>query len=140
MFLIGALIANYFALSAYYRSFDELALSQRWVYGIMCVALGGLTMLVTLFAYQLKRVPNVLMAPLNFVGELGKAISHPFRLYGNIFGGFVILIVLSQLIMYVGFPPILWFLYGFFGIFVGIVQAFVFAMLALAYTAVAIGD
>ena len=77
------------------------------------------------------------MAPLNVVGELGKSISLPFRLYGNVFGGAVIITVLSHLIMHVGLPPLL---NVFFGIFVGTIQAFVFAMLALTYTAVAIAQ
>jgi len=93
--------------------------------------------LVTAVALRKRRVPNVAMAPLNIVGEMGKAISHPFRLFGNIFGGFVILAVVSSLIFYIGLPP---FLSLFFDVFVGLVQAFVFAMLAVAYAAVQLQD
>jgi len=82
-------------------------------------------------------IPNLLMAPLNIVGEVGKAISLPFRLFGNIFGGAIIIVVISGLIMNVGLPPFLMF---FFGLFVGTIQAFVFSMLALTYVAVAIAE
>jgi len=82
-------------------------------------------------------IPNVLMFPLNFVGEVGKAISLPFRLFGNIFGGAIIIVVISGLLYNVGLPPFLMF---FFGLFVGTIQAFVFSMLALTYTAVAIAE
>ena len=76
------------------------------------------------------------MLPLNIVGEIGKAISLPFRLFGNIFGGAVIIIVISSLCMHIGLPPAL---NIFFGVFVGAIQAFVFTMLSLTYIAVAIG-
>lgn len=86
-------------------------------------------------------VPNVAMFPLNVVGEIGKAVSLPFRLFGNIFGGAVIILVATALPQtLLGLPPVVTpFLNGFFGVFVGTIQAFVFTMLALTYIAVAIG-
>ncbi len=77
--------------------------------------------------------PFIVMLPLNIIGEIGKVISHSFRLFGNIKGGAIIMIVISYLISNV-FLPIG--LFGFFGIFVGTIQAFVFSMLALVYIAV----
>jgi F-type H+-transporting ATPase subunit a len=79
-------------------------------------------------------LPNVFLAPLNVIGECGKAISMSFRLFGNIFGGGVIIVVVSSLVSFVGLPP---FLHLFLGLFVGTVQAMVFSILALTYTAVA---
>lgn len=73
---------------------------------------------------------GVIMAPLNIVGKAAEIISISFRLFGNIFGGAVIISVVSGLIYHFILPP---FLYGFFGVFVGTVQAFVFTMLALTY-------
>jgi len=126
--LLGALVADYLVVSSFIAS-------PGWGSGIGAGVLVSLTVLLGAFGYQLGRVPNVFMAPLNIVGEVGKTISHPFRLYGNVFGGFVITVVLSNLIMYVGLPP---FLNLFFNLFIGVVHAFVFAMLALAYIAVQI--
>lgn len=81
--------------------------------------------------------PIVFLAPLNVIGEMAKGISLAFRIFGNILGGAIIIIVVSSLIRHIALPPLL---NGFFGIFVGTIQAFVFAMLSLTYTAVAIGD
>ncbi len=74
------------------------------------------------------------MLPMNIVGEVAKVGSHSIRLFGNIMGGSVLILVLLALSkqfigVYLIFQP-------FFGIFVGLVQAFVFAMLALAYISV----
>ena len=74
--------------------------------------------------------PFFLMAPLNVIGELAKIISISFRLFGNIMGGSIIIVVVSHLVYSLILPP---FLYAFFGIFVGTVQAFVFTMLTLVY-------
>jgi F-type H+-transporting ATPase subunit a len=81
--------------------------------------------------------PFFIMAPLNIIGELAKVISISFRLFGNIMGGSIIIIVVSHLIYNLLLPP---FLYAFFGIFVGTVQAFVFTMLSLVYIALQIKE
>ncbi len=75
---------------------------------------------------------GVAMFPLNVVGKIAEVVSISFRLFGNIFGGVVIITVVSGLLYHVIFPVGL---YGFFGVFVGTVQAFVFTMLALTYIA-----
>jgi F-type H+-transporting ATPase subunit a len=79
--------------------------------------------------------PIFFMMPLNVVGELAKVISISFRLFGNIMGGSIIIIVVSYLVYGLLLPP---FLYAFFGLFVGTVQAFVFTMLTLVYISVQI--
>ncbi len=77
--------------------------------------------------------PVFFMMPLNVIGELAKVISISFRLYGNIMGGSIIILVVSHLVYGLLIPP---FLYAFFGLFVGTVQAFVFTMLTLVYISV----
>jgi len=74
--------------------------------------------------------PIFFMAPLNVIGELAKVISISFRLYGNIMGGAIIILVVSHLVYSLIIPP---FLVVFFGLFVGTIQAFVFTMLTLVY-------
>ena len=74
------------------------------------------------------------MAPLNVVGELAKVVSISFRLFGNILGGAIIISVVSHMIYSLVLPP---FLYVFFGMFVGTIQAFVFTMLTITYISVA---
>lgn len=75
---------------------------------------------------------------LNLVGEVGKTLSHSIRLYGNIMGGAILLMVLGQLTRQIPFFSS--FLNFWFGLFVGLVQAFVFAMLAMTYIAVKVTD
>ena len=77
--------------------------------------------------------PIFLMAPLNVIGELAKVISISFRLFGNIMGGSIIILVVSYLTYSILLPP---FLNFFFVIFIGAIQAFVFTMLTLVYISV----
>jgi len=77
--------------------------------------------------------PIFFMMPLNLIGELAKVVSISFRLFGNIMGGSIIVLVVSHLIYSVLLPP---FLNAFFVIFIGAIQAFVFTMLTIVYIAV----
>lgn len=77
--------------------------------------------------------PMFFMAPLNVIGELAKVVSISFRLYGNILGGAIIILVVSHLIYSLILPPLL---ILFFSLFIGTIQAFVFTMLTLVYISV----
>ena len=77
--------------------------------------------------------PIFFMMPLNLIGELAKIVSISFRLFGNIMGGSIIILVVSYLTYNILLPP---FLNAFFGFFVGAIQAFVFTMLTLVYISV----
>ncbi len=63
---------------------------------------------------------------LELVSELAKIISLSFRLFGNVFAGEVLLTIVFFLVPYFVPLPFL-----FLEIFVGLIQAFVFAMLTL---------
>ena len=67
---------------------------------------------------------------LNIIGAVANVVSHSFRLFGNIFGGGMIIVIVSTLLKYFLVPVGL---FAFFGIFAGLVQAFVFTMLAVTY-------
>lgn len=77
--------------------------------------------------------PIFFMAPLNIIGELAKVVSISFRLFGNIMGGAIIILVVSYLTYSILLPPLL---NAFFGLFVGTIQAFVFTMLTIVYISV----
>lgn len=77
--------------------------------------------------------PMFFMAPLNVIGELAKVVSISFRLYGNMVGGAIIILVVSHLIYSLVLPP---FLMCFFNFFIGTIQAFVFTMLTLVYISI----
>jgi len=79
--------------------------------------------------------PMFFMMPLNLIGELAKIVSISFRLFGNIMGGSIIILVVSHLTYSLLLPP---FLNAFFGLFVGTIQAFVFTMLTVVYISVQI--
>ena len=81
--------------------------------------------------------PLAPLAPLNLVGELSKAVSISFRLFGNILGGSIIILVVSSLVKFIIMPVGLSL---FFGMFVGTIQAFVFTMLALTYIGAEIAE
>lgn len=99
-------------------------------------ALGGI---VT----NIRRDPMVIIvAPVTFfvgvlelIGEFAKVASLSFRLFGNVFAGEVLLVSMSALLAY-GLPiPFL-----FLEIFVGVIQAFIFAILVLVYFTIASQD
>ena len=77
--------------------------------------------------------PIFFMMPLNIIGELAKVVSISFRLFGNIMGGAIIILVVSYLTYSILLPPLL---NAFFGLFVGTIQAFVFTMLTVVYISV----
>jgi len=77
--------------------------------------------------------PMFFMMPLNVIGELAKIVSISFRLFGNVMGGAIIILVVSHLTYSILFPPLL---NAFFGLFVGTIQAFVFTMLTVVYISV----
>jgi F-type H+-transporting ATPase subunit a len=77
--------------------------------------------------------PFFIMMPLNVIGEVAKIVSISFRLFGNIMGGAIIILVVSHLCYSILLPPLL---NAFFGLFVGVIQAFVFTMLTVVYISV----
>jgi F-type H+-transporting ATPase subunit a len=72
---------------------------------------------------------------LEFVSECARIISFSFRLFGNIFAGEVLLTVISFLLPYLVPVP-----FFFLEVFVGFIQAFIFAMLALVFTGMAVQE
>ena len=69
---------------------------------------------------------------LEIVSEVAKMISFSFRLFGNIFAGEVLLIIIGFLVPYVVPAPFLM-----LELFVGFIQALVFAMLTLVFISIA---
>jgi len=76
---------------------------------------------------------DVFVGILEFVSELSRIISFTFRLFGNIFAGEVLLLMMTFLVPFVLVDVF----YG-LELFVGLVQAFVFAMLTLVFAVTAV--
>jgi len=70
------------------------------------------------------------MFPINIIGEIAKPLSHALRLFGNIMGGSILILILGYLVKYFVLPAALW---GIFGLFFGAIQALIFTILAIAY-------
>ena len=70
---------------------------------------------------------------LEIISECAKIISFSFRLFGNIFAGEVLLIVVGFLAPFLAPVPFLM-----LEIFVGLVQALVFAMLSMVFMSMAV--
>jgi len=78
---------------------------------------------------------NVFVGVLELIGEFAKVASLSFRLFGNVFAGEVLLLSMSAILAY-GLPVPFMFL----EIFVGLIQAFIFAVLVIVYFTIAAQD
>jgi len=70
---------------------------------------------------------------LELISEIARPVSLALRLFGNIYAGEVLLLVMSELTHGMVVP----FVFMAFELFVGIVQALIFAILTLAFLSMA---
>ena len=94
--------------------------------------------------------PYPFLLPMNLIGDFGRTLSHAFRLFGNIIGGVILTTIVLELagkaMKHALLAPIAFlmgvgggvFLNAWFGLFVGAIQALVFALLASAYIHIAV--
>ena len=83
--------------------------------------------------------PIFLFFPMNVMGELAKPISLSFRLFGNILGGVILITLIygmAPLILRLPLPIIL---HGYFDFAMGLLQAYVFVTLSMAFIAAGAG-
>ena len=85
--------------------------------------------------FTLKNPIDSFVGILEFVSEFAKIISFSFRLFGNIFAGEVLLIIVGFLAPFAGPLPFL-----VLELFVGFVQALVFAMLTMVFISIATAE
>jgi F-type H+-transporting ATPase subunit a len=83
-------------------------------------------------ALQLVKGHVSFLAPINIVEELAKPISLSLRLFGNVFGGTIMVsLIMAMFPSYILWAPnVVWKL---FDLFVGLIQAFIFALLTILY-------
>ena len=72
--------------------------------------------------------PNIIMLPFNIIGEASRGISLAIRLYGNVMSGAVIAAILLSVAPFF-FPVVM----DMLGLLTGIIQAYIFAILATVY-------
>jgi len=71
------------------------------------------------------------LAPINLVEEIAKPISLSLRLFGNIFAGGIMVSLIALFPWYIQWAPnAIW---KTFDLFVGLIQAFIFALLTILY-------
>jgi F-type H+-transporting ATPase subunit a len=90
------------------------------VYGIMNRGVKGY------FKHYVR--PTPFMLPFNIIGEVSRTIALAIRLFGNIMSGNLIAAILLSLAP-LFFPAVM----QAFGLLIGVIQAYVFAILALVY-------
>lgn len=84
-----------------------------------------------LAAYLKKYVqPTIFMLPFNVIGEISRTIALAIRLYGNVMSGTVIVAILIGIAPFF-FPVVMQLL----GLLTGLIQAYIFAILAMVYIA-----
>jgi len=76
--------------------------------------------------------PTVLMLPFNIIGELSRTLALAVRLFGNMMSGTIIIGILLAITPFV-FPVLMTML----GLLTGMVQAYIFSVLATVYIAAA---
>ena len=82
--------------------------------------------------FTLRSPVDFFVGILEFISEIAKMISFSFRLFGNVFAGEVLLIIMAFLAPYVVPVPFLG-----LELFVGFIQALVFAMLTTVFISLA---
>jgi F-type H+-transporting ATPase subunit a len=74
--------------------------------------------------------PTVFMLPFNVIGEMSRTVALAVRLYGNVMSGTVIAAILLSIVPFF-FPVVMQLL----GLLTGLIQAYIFAVLAMVYIA-----
>lgn len=95
-------------------------------------AVGGLERTIGKLGGFMERVGNAFAGILELISEFIKIMSFSFRLFGNIFAGEVLLIVVSFLCAFLVSLPFM-----LLELFVGFVQALIFSMLSLVFFMIA---
>lgn len=98
------------------------------VFAVRALGLGGRLK----HFFNFSNPVNFAIGLLELVSEFAKIVSFSFRLFGNVFAGEVLLLIVAFLVPFVVPVPFLM-----LEVFVGMIQAFVFAMLALVFIAIA---
>jgi F-type H+-transporting ATPase subunit a len=113
-----------------------IAVFMTQVYGVMALGPAYFTkffQLGRLFKGGIFGVIDFAVGLLELLLEFAKILSFSFRLFGNIFAGALLLSIVGALIP-VLIPPVLYL----FEIFFGIIQAYVFYLLATMFISMAV--
>jgi len=111
-----------------------LALATVTVFAIHLSAVSALGLRAHLSKFLSFKGPiEFFVGILELISEFAKIVSFSFRLFGNIFAGEVLLVVTSSLVPFMAPIPFLM-----LELFVGFIQALVFAMLTMVFLSIAV--
>ena len=110
-----------------------IAMFSVQFYGV--IELGAFSYIRKFIVAPWKDPIHTFVGFLELIGEMSKVISFTFRLFGNIFAGEVLLIVISFLAPYLAPIPFLG-----MELFVGLVQGLVFALLTTVFLKIAVTE
>lgn len=79
--------------------------------------------------------PTIIMLPFNVISELSRTLALAVRLFGNMMSGAMIVAILLTITPFI-FPVVMTLL----GLLTGLVQAYIFSILATVYIAAATGN
>ena len=77
--------------------------------------------------------PLPFLFPINLIGEFATPLSLSLRLFGNVMAGTVLLALFYGLLPWFAKLGIPAFLHGYFDLFSGAIQAYVFSMLTMVF-------
>jgi F-type H+-transporting ATPase subunit a len=82
--------------------------------------------------------PPIIMTPLNVIEELIKPVTLSLRLFGNLFAGSLMIALIALFPFWLLWAPnVIWKL---FDMFIGLIQAFIFALLTIVYFSFQTGE
>jgi F-type H+-transporting ATPase subunit a len=97
---------------------------------------GGYLKINYLHPAGLPKIAYFFLAPINLIAQISYPISLTLRLFGNLFAGALMLQIIALLPIYLGFVfNGVWKLFE--GVFVDVIQAFIFALLTVIYLSMA---
>jgi F-type H+-transporting ATPase subunit a len=77
--------------------------------------------------------PSVFMLPINIIEEIVRPVTLALRLFGNIFSGVIMVLLITAMPAFIFWiPELIWKL---FDMFIGLIQAFIFGLLTILYFA-----
>lgn len=102
-------------------------------FGIMALGIRGYASKFLVAPWKKPYVIGTVVGLLEIIGEFAKILSFSFRLFGNVFAGEVLLLVMLSLVPYLVPLPFL-----LLEVFVGVVQAGIFALLTIVFLKMAV--
>src|SRR3989344_6870827 len=131
----GELVPLFHAVNADLNNTLALAIISFFVIEVSGIATLGVLKYGSKFVNIRGGFMGLMVGLLEIIGNLARLISFSFRLFGAIFAGEVLLLVIAHFLPYIASVPFMA-----FEAFIGLLQAAVFAILTMAFIKIAIEE